>query len=139
MVDHHEIRVSGPKWLFLAAVAVGALLYGAASYAAEPSPFMSITAWQMEKLAGTEFSTSPIQQKDEQYFLVRRLFSGELFERVVQKYCDATGISAEDCNGVKASALVLHTREHTHRNWQVHDKIYLAVPEGIYPPRASGR
>jgi len=139
MVDHHETRVSGARWLVLAVVAGAVLLSGAASYAAEGSPFMSITAWQKEKLAGTEFSTNPIRQKDEQYFLVRRLPSGELFERVAQKYCDAAGINAEDCNGVETSALVLHTQEHTHRNWQVYDRIYLTVPQGVYAPRAAGQ
>ena len=139
MVDHHETRVSGAQWLVLAAVAVAVLLAGAASYAAEAGPFMSITAWQKEKLAGTEFSTSPIQQKDEQYFLVRRLLPGELFERVAQKYCDAAGFNAEGCSGVRSSALALHIQEHTHRNWQGYDRIYLALPEGVYPPRAPGR
>ena len=94
MADHHETRVSGAPCLVLAAVAVAVLLSGAASHAAEPSPYMSITAWQKEKLAGTEFGTSPIQQREGQYFLVRRLLHGELFERVAQKYCDAAGIPA---------------------------------------------
>jgi hypothetical protein len=139
MVEHRESHGSGAGWLTLAVVAIVALLFGAASYAAEASPFMSITAWQKEKLAGTEFSTNPIKQKDEQYFLVRRLPSGELFERVVQKYCVAAGISAEDCKGVATSAVVYHTQEHTHKNWQVYDRIYLTVPQGIYAPRAPGR
>ena len=139
MADHHETRVSGAPCLVLAAVAVAVLLSGAASHAAEPSPYMSITAWQKEKLAGTEFGTSPIQQREGQYFLVRRLLHGELFERVAQKYCDAAGIPADGCEGVRTTAVVLHTQEHTHKNWQVYDKIYLTLPEGVYPPRAPGQ
>ncbi len=134
MVDHHETRVSGAPWLVVAAVAVAVLMSGAALQAQEDSPYMTITAWQKEKLAGTEFSTSPIQMKGEQYFLVRRVLRGELFEPIVQRYCDLAGIDAEGCNNVKASALLYHRQEHTHRNWQLYDKIYLALPPGVYPP-----
>ena len=139
MVDHRETHGSGARWLALAVIAIVALLSGAAFYAAEATPYMSITAWQKEKLAGTEFSTSPIKKMGDQYFLVRRLPPGVMFERVVQKYCDAAGINAEDCKSVAGLAVAYHADEHTHKNWQGYDRLYLSVPGGVYASPEPGR
>ena len=134
MVDHRETHGSGAGWLALAAVAIVALLFGAASHAAAATPYMSITAWQKDKLAGTEFSTSPIKKMSDQYFLVRRLPPGAMFERIVEKYCLAAGINEEDCKAVVGLVAAYHAEEHTHRNWQPYDRLYLSVPGGVVPP-----
>jgi len=134
MVDHRETHGSGARWPALAVVAIVALLSGAVLYAAGAMPYMSITTWQKEKLAGTEFGTSPIRKMSDQYFLVRRLPPGGRFESIVQKYCAAAGINEEDCKAVAGLAAAYHAEEHTHRNWQPYDRIYLSVPGGVVPP-----
>jgi hypothetical protein len=116
-----------------------ALLSAAASYAAVEMPFTAITRWQQEKLRGTEFATHIIRKKGEQYFLVRKIQSGELVERLVQRYCDAAGIDAEKCKEVAVAAQAAHDEKHWHKNFQVNDDVYLRVPAEVAPPASSDR
>ena len=119
------------------AAAVLALLPAVAVAAAEPSPFMRITAWQMDKLRGTEFATHPIRKKDDAYVLIRRIKSGEEFERVAQSYCGVAGLDAEKCKQVVVLAEHHHAEVHWHKNWQPNDEIYFLVPREVYEPPSS--
>ena len=139
MADHRKIHVSRAAWLTLAVIAVAALLSGVASHAAEWRPYMSITAWQKDKLGGTEFTTSPIKQKGGKFFLVRKLLAGERYETVVKRYCDAAGINEDDCKAATGLAAAYHSEEHTHKNWQPYDRIYISVPDSVVPPPPEER
>lgn len=132
MADRQESRVSFARWRSLGVAGIVALLSAAAAYAAEASSFMVITRWQMEKLRDTEFSTHAIQKKGEQYFLVRSIRSGELVERIVERFCNDAGIDAEHCKEVMTSAQAVHDEKHWHKNFQVNDAVYLRVPPEIY-------
>jgi hypothetical protein len=129
----------GTGWLAMAAVAVAAILASVGSYATEGSPFARITAWQMDKLRDTEFSTHPVKKKGDSYFLSRRIRSGEIFERLMQSYCDRAGLDAEKCKEVVAKAQEHHLEEHWHKNWQDNDEIFFLVPKEIYEPASTGK
>jgi hypothetical protein len=139
MVDHRKTHVSRAAWLALAVIAVAALLSVVASHASAATPYMSITAWQKDKLGGTEFRTCPIKQQGGKYFLVRRLLAGERYESIVKKYCDAAGINEDDCKAATGLAAAYHAEEHTHKNWQPFDRIYLNVPDAIAGPPPEER
>jgi hypothetical protein len=136
MADRQEIRASIARWQYLGVVGIVALLSAAASYAAEASPFMLITRWQQEKLRDTEFATHAIQKRGEQYFLVRSIRSGELFERLVDAYCNGAGIDAEHCKEVTTVAQAQHDEKHWHKNFQVNDTVFLRVPPEVYEPKS---
>ena len=138
MAEHQGSPGLKAAWLILA-IALAAVLIPAAARAADASPFMRITAWQMDKLRGTEFSTHPIAKKGDDYYLVRRIRAGEIFERLVQAYCDAVGLDEEKCKGVAASATELHQIAHWYKNWQVDDVLYLLVPREVYETKSPGK
>lgn len=138
MAEHQGSPCLKVAWLVLA-VALAAALAPAAVRAAEASPFMRITAWQLDKLQGTEFSTHPIVKKGDDYYLVRRMQAGEIFEHRVQAYCDAVGLDAEKCKAVAASAQELHNIAHWYKNWQVNDRIYFLVPREVYQAKSPGK
>jgi hypothetical protein len=132
MADRRRRRGAAAGSRTLALLAFAALLAATASYAADASPFMTITRWQQGKLGGTEFSTHAIKKVGEQYFLLRRIKEGELFPRVVDRYCAAAGINADGCKEVTRLAEEHHTQEHWHKNWQPNDAAFLQIPKEVY-------
>ena len=138
MADHRKTHVPRAAWLTLAVIAVAALLSIVAAHAAA-GPYMSITAWQKDKLGSTEFATCPIKMKGGKYFLVRKLLAGERYEAIVHRYCAAAGINEDDCKAATGLAAAYHSEEHTHKNWQPYDRIYISVPDSVVPPPPEER
>jgi hypothetical protein len=139
MADHRKTHVPRAAWLTLAVIAVAALLSIVAAHAAAAMPYMTITTWQKDKLGNAEFRTCPIKMKGGKYFLVRRLMAGERYEAIVQRYCAAAGMGEDDCKAATGLAAAYHAEEHTHKNWQPFDRIYLSVPDSVVPPPAEER
>lgn len=123
------------KVLLKILVSVVVLVLATNGLAANPTPYKLASDWQFKELAGTEFATHWLIAKDNRFFIVRQMMPGELFERIVAKYCAEAKIGSDDCSETAKLAQELHRREHWHRNWEVNDVMHLLIPEAAYKPK----